>query len=120
MDLAQRIGADGVHLSAARMKSLTSRPDIDLCAASCHDRAELERAVDLGADFVVLGPVRPTPTHAGMSTLGWERFARLVEGYPLPVFALGGIRPDDLTVAWSRGAHGIAMMRGAWPGDPHP
>jgi 8-oxo-dGTP diphosphatase len=113
-DLARRIGADGLHLSAARMASMTERPDIDLCAASCHDRAELDRAADLGVDFVVLGPVHSTPTHQGMSTLGWDRFARLVEDYPLPVFALGGIRPDELAVAWSRGAHGIAMMRGAW------
>jgi 8-oxo-dGTP diphosphatase len=55
-----------------------------------------------------------------MSTLGWDRFARLVEDYPLPVFALGGIRPDDLAVAWSRGAHGIAMMRGAWQANRPP
>jgi 8-oxo-dGTP diphosphatase len=97
--------------------SLGARPEGELYAASCHDRAELDRAADLGVDFVVLGPVRPTPTHPGMRTLEWEGFARLVEGYPLPVFALGGLCPHDLTVAWSRGAHGIAMMRGAWPGD---
>jgi 8-oxo-dGTP diphosphatase len=97
--------------------SLAARPDFELCAASCHDRAELDRAAELELDFVVLGPVHPTPTHEGMTTLGWERFARLIESYPLPVFALGGIRPGELTVAWSRGAHGIAMMRGAWPGD---
>ena len=119
-DLARRIGADGLHLSAARLTSLTARPEIDVCAASCHDRAELDRAADLGVDFVVLGPVHPTPTHQGMSTLGWDRFARLVEDYPLPVFALGGIRPDDLAVAWSRGAHGIAMMRGAWQANRPP
>jgi 8-oxo-dGTP diphosphatase len=117
VDLARRIGADGVHLSAARLMALAGRPEVDLCAASCHDRAELDRAAELGLDFVVLGPVHPTPTHAGMTTLGWERFGRLVEGYPLPVFALGGIRRDDLASAWSRGAHGIAMIRGAWPGE---
>lgn len=119
-DFAGSIGADGVHLSAARLMALTRRPEVELCAASCHDRAELDRAVDLGADFVVLGPVHPTPTHEGMRTLGWEGFADLVEDYPLPVFALGGIRPDELAVAWSRGAHGIAMMRGAWPGERRP
>ncbi len=114
IDLADRIGAHGVHLSAARLMTLASRPDIAFCAASCHDRRELDRAADLGADFVVLGPVRPTPTHPGMPTLGWDGFARLVEAYPLPVFSLGGIDPDCLTDAWVCGAHGIAMMRGAW------
>ena len=118
--LARRIGADGLHLSAARLMSLAARPDIELCAASCHDRAELARAADLGADLVVLGPIHPTPTHEGMTALGWERFGRLIERYPLPVYALGGIRTDELTVAWSQGAHGIAMMRGAWQVDRPP
>jgi 8-oxo-dGTP diphosphatase len=119
LDLAGRIGADGVHLSAARLMSLAVRPGIELCAASCHDRADLDRAAALSADFVVLGPVHPTPTHEGMETLGWARFARLIEEYPLPVFALGGVCPGDLTVAWSQGAHGIAMMRGAWQVNQH-
>jgi 8-oxo-dGTP diphosphatase len=119
VDLARRIGADGVHLSAARLMSLSSRPEIRFFAASCHDRSELDRAADFGADFVVLGPVHPTPTHDGAITLGWEGFARLIEGYPLPVYALGGIRSTDLNAAWSRGAHGIAMVRGAWHADLH-
>lgn len=113
----RRIGADGIHLSAARLRSVTQRPDAELCAASCHDRAELDRAAEVGADFVVLGPVHPTPTHEGMATLGWQRFARLIKDYPLPVFALGGMSSGDLAAAWTRGAHGIAMMRGAWTQD---
>jgi len=113
-DVAHRIGADGVHLTAARLMSSTLRPDIALCGASCHDRAELDRAAALGVDFVVLGPVNPTPTHDGAPTLGWEGFGRLIEGSPLPVFALGGICRDELVMAMSYGAHGIAMKRGAW------
>lgn len=117
VELARRIGAEGVHLSSASLALLDSRPDVDLCAASCHDRRELDLATRLGVDFVVLGSVRPTPTHPGIETLGWETFARLVEGSPLPVFALGGLDSRDLTTAWERGAHGIAMMRGAWGPD---
>ena len=112
--LARQVGADGVHLSATRLAQLKSRPDVGLCAASCHDRRALDLAANLGVDFVVLGSVSSTPTHPGMPTLGWDGFARLVENYPLPVFALGGVNPGDLELAWERGAHGIAMMRGAW------
>jgi thiamine monophosphate synthase len=28
--------------------------------------------------------------------------------------AIGGMRTQDLETAWSAGAHGIAMIRGAW------
>ena len=112
--LARRHGAHGVHLKAAQLRALTERPDWPLVAASCHDSEELELARRWGMDFVVLGPVAPTPSHPGSAALGFERFAQLVSGLPMPVFALGGMRAADLTPAWACGAHGIAMQRGAW------
>lgn len=112
--LADRIGADGVHTPAADLARLATRPSLPLCAASCHDAEELARAQALGFDFVVLGPVQPTASHPGARPLGWERFAAIAGGSPLPVFALGGLVPRDLEAAWAHGAHGIAMIRGAW------
>jgi 8-oxo-dGTP diphosphatase len=108
------VGADGVHLPSALLKTLASRPDFDLVGASCHDEAELQHAARLGADLAVLGPVLPTPTHPGAPALGWQRFAALVRDCPLPVYALGGMRHDDLDGAWRAGAHGMSMLRGAW------
>ncbi|MGQ0525318.1 MAG: Nudix family hydrolase [Betaproteobacteria bacterium] len=110
----REVGADGVHLPAALLGTLASRPDFDLVGVSCHDEAELQHAAQLGADLAVLGPVLPTPTHPGAPTLGWQRFAALVRDCPLPVYALGGMRHDDLDRAWCAGAHGISMLRGAW------
>jgi 8-oxo-dGTP diphosphatase len=112
--VAAQCGADGVHLPAARLLACASRPDTHWCGASCHDAHELERARALGLDYAVLGPVAPTASHPGAPTLGWQRFAALTADYPLPVLALGGLRPGDLAAAWQAGAHGIAMMRGAW------
>jgi 8-oxo-dGTP diphosphatase len=114
VELAQRLGAHGVHLAAAQLAQLQSRPELDWCAASCHNAAELARALLLGVDFVVLGPVQATPTHPEAQALGWESFAALALGSAVPVFALGGMRPADLDAAWRRGAHGIAMIRGSW------
>jgi 8-oxo-dGTP diphosphatase len=114
VEFARALGADGVHLAAMRLARLNSRPDIELVGASCHDEAELERAARLGADFAVLGPVLPTPTHPGAKGLGWKRFQALIASYPLPVYAIGGMRASDCIRAWQAGAHGISMMRGAW------
>ena len=113
--LANAAGADGVHLTSAELKTLGARPDVAWCAASCHDAAELARAQALGVDFVVLGPVAPTPSHPGAPVLGWPRFAELLRDYPLPAYALGGMRAADRAVAHAHGAHGLAMLRGAWP-----
>jgi 8-oxo-dGTP diphosphatase len=115
-EIAARAAADGVHLTAARLMAAVRRPDCDWCGASCHDAAELARACELGVDFVVLGPVAATPSHAHAKALGWPEFARLIRDYPLPVYALGGLRADELEQAWRCGAHGVGMVRGAWSG----
>jgi 8-oxo-dGTP diphosphatase len=109
-------GCDGVHLTAAALSSISARPvpEQALCAASCHTRAEIERAAEMNLDFVVLGPVLATPSHRGMPTLGWEGFAALALDAPLPIFALGGLARGDLDVAIAHGAHGVALRRGAW------
>lgn len=111
---AQRAGADGVHLSAARLMNSAVRPQGMLCAASCHNAEELLKAVELGLDFVLLSPVMHTLSHPQSAPLGWERFSALIAEYPLPVFALGGLQPANLVTAWTHGAHGIAMQRAVW------
>jgi 8-oxo-dGTP diphosphatase len=109
-------GCAGVHLTAAALASIAARPVPEemLCAASCHTRAEIDRAAALNLDFVVLGPVLPTPTHRGMPTLGWSGFAALALDAPLPIFALGGLARADLDTAIAHGGHGVALRRAAW------
>jgi 8-oxo-dGTP diphosphatase len=116
VELALRLGADGVHLTAAQLAHLQHRPTLGWCGASCHNAAELARAVQLGVDFAVLGPVQATPSHPDAMPLGWEGFTALARGATVPVFALGGMKPVDLEPAWRCGAHGIAMVRGSWQG----
>jgi 8-oxo-dGTP diphosphatase len=112
--LARACGADGLHLKARELMAASSRPQFELVGASCHDAAELQHAIALGVDFVVLGPVAPTLSHPGAPVLGFEAFARMIRGCPVPVYALGGMSRGDLDRAWRCGAHGIAMQRGAW------
>lgn len=106
--------ADGVHFTASRLRALRKRPSGMLAAASCHTRAELERAMALELDFAVLGPVAPTASHDNSLPLGWGTFTDLIEDATLPVYAIGGMASSDLQAAWQAGAHGIALLSGAW------
>jgi 8-oxo-dGTP diphosphatase len=115
VELAQRVGADGVHLSSAQLMRLRERPAAELVGASCHNAAEILHAHALGADLAVLGPVQATPSHPGAAGIGWDSFAALTREAKLPVYALGGMQPTDMETAWRHGAHGISMMRGVWP-----
>ena len=107
--------ADGVHFSAEQLMTLRARPpQSGLIAASCHDVQELGHAMALGFDFAVLGPVKATASHPDARPLGWNEFRRIAEGASIPVYAIGGLRPHDMDTARAAGAHGLAMIRGAW------
>lgn len=111
-EIARRVGADGVHLSAARLAECATRPDFTWVGASCHSAAEIARAGALDFDYALLGPVLPTPTHPESPGIGWQEFANQLAGNTLPVMALGGMKPAMLAEAQGHGAHGIALMRG--------
>jgi 8-oxo-dGTP diphosphatase len=115
LSLAQEFGI-GLHLRAAQLREFSERPlpaDLPL-AASCHNADELRCAEALGCDFAVLGPVRATPTHANANGIGWPRFALLREQVSLPIYAIGGLAPEDIAQARQHGAQGIAAIRALW------
>ena len=117
--LAIAVGADGVHLTSERLRSLSSRPlnHSFWVGASCPDAAELDHAARIGVDFALLSPVTTTPGDGERPLLGWQGFAALAAGARLPVYALGGLGPEDLETAWAHGAQGVAAIRGFWPED---
>ena len=108
----------GVHVPARFLSGLAARPVPEpyWFGASCHDALELYAALAVGADYAFLGPVKPTASHPGEPGIGWEMFADLVRELPMPVYAIGGLAPEDLETAWAAGAQGIAAIRGLWPG----
>ena len=119
-ELAERTGADGLHLSGSRLRGLRRRPlgaDRWL-AASCHDAEELALACRLPVDFAVVSPVRPTPSHPGAPVLGWDGFRALTDSSTVPVYALGGVGPADVDHVRACGGQGIAAIRALWPERP--
>jgi 8-oxo-dGTP diphosphatase len=110
--------AAGLHLPAWRLKQLTRRPDIKgWLSASCHDAAELEQAQQLGVDFALVSPVRPTNSHVRGAPLGWRGLERILSIARVPVYALGGMQADDLPMAKYLGAYGIAAISAFWQSD---
>jgi 8-oxo-dGTP diphosphatase len=106
----------GLHLRAGQLSTFDvgTRVPGQLLAASCHAAADLQRATTLGCDFVVLGSVNPTPSHPGIAGIGWNGFAALREDSDLPIYAIGGLVRDDIAIARTHGAQGVAAIRGLW------
>lgn len=79
--------------------------------SACHDEVSLQRAVELGVDAVLCSPICATPSHVDVQGIGWHTLQQWVTDYPLPVFALGGVKRQDLPFAQRHGAYGVAGMR---------
>jgi 8-oxo-dGTP diphosphatase len=115
-DRVADIGAGGWHATASVLRSLKARPVPEDCwfAASCHNRDELLQARQLGADFMVLGPVLPTESHPGRTGLGWDVLERLIAEAERPVYAIGGMSQETLMQARAAGAVGVAGISSYW------
>ena len=115
--IAMRCALAGVHVPARVARTLDGRPvPADRWfGVSCHDADELAHAARIGADFVTLSPVAPTPTHPDARPLGWQRFAALTADASMPVYALGGLGDTDIATARNLGAQGVAAIRAFWP-----
>ena len=112
---ALALGA-GVHLTGAQLAALDARPLPwqYVVGASCHDAAQLAKALQLGVDFATLSPVAATASHPDAAPLGWDVFQSLAEATAMPVYALGGMLPAQLPRARAAGAQGVAGIRGFW------
>jgi len=101
-DIAQAIGADGVHVSSMDMQEIPAirqwfGTSNMLISTACHNLAELKLAEHWGADFVFLSPIFHTQTHPDTKPLGIENFKQLAVSTSLPVIALGGIDERNRT-----------------------
>lgn len=114
-----RVDADGIHLTSARLMELKRRPipSHKWLGASTHDDAQLAQAGRIDCDFVTLSPLAPTPSHPDAVTIGWHDFQQMVETAAMPVFALGGMTRYHANQARAVGAQGIASIRDFWRDD---
>lgn len=108
-DLAEAVGADGVHLperaldQAARLSALW--PGWIITGAA-HSRALLETP---GLDALIVSPVFPAGgASADRPALGLTTLTSWVEAAPCPVYALGGIDGGNAQSLIGSGACGIA------------
>ncbi|WP_416885907.1 Nudix family hydrolase [Marinospirillum sp.] len=114
--LLDQVDAAGIHLTEARLMAARKRPVPvgKWLGASCHGAASLQQAERIGADLVTLSPVQTTATHPGQAPLGWQVFQTLVNGALMPVYALGGLGPEDKSRVFGLGAQGVAGISRYW------
>ncbi len=102
-----------IHLKQSQLLSLKKAelPIGKRLIAACHDAVSLQHAQQIGCDAVFLSAVNSTDTHPDAKVLGWSGFEQLAKNSDIPVFALGGVAPEDLEKAQKHNAYGLAGIR---------
>ena len=107
-DLAQAVGADGVHLPESDLPTGVARklfPGLRI-GRSIHD---VPPAGEL-PDYWICGHVCPTTTHPDTPPRGLEALRAATSGTSVPVLAIGGITPENAGAAVRAGAAGVAVI----------
>lgn len=121
VDIALAVDADGVHLGEHSMPSAAARKLLGpnkLIGVSTHSSAEIYTAAKQGADFVTFGPVFYTPSKAAYGEpVGLEKLQQACAKPSIPIYGLGGIKPDNCAAVTQSGAHGIALISALFNAD---
>lgn len=114
VDVAQAIGADGVHLGQTDMP-LTMAKDIlkgsmiiGISVESLEDAVQAEKD---GADYIGISPIFATPTKTDTSPpLGLEGLKEISRAVSLPKVAIGGLNKENAGEVIFNGAGGVAVV----------
>jgi len=114
VDVALAVDAAGVHLGEASMPISAARALIGAkrsIGVSTHSLEGARRAEQEGADFVVFGPVYFTPSKADYGNpQGLRALQIIVENISLAVYAIGGIKAENLLETRTAGSRGVALI----------
>lgn len=113
--VAVEVGADGVHVGQddGTLEDVrTIVGDEMIVGRSTHSPDQAKEALVEGFDYIGFGPLFPTPTKQGRSGIGLENVAQVAKevGVHIPVFCIGGIKPENLELVLASGARRVVIV----------
>jgi len=114
VDVALAVDAAGVQLGKTSLPIGAARALLGpqkLIGVSTHSLEEAQHAERSGADFVLFGPVYFTPSKASFGTpQGLNALKKIVENIAAPVYAIGGIKSENIVAVRRLGVRGVALI----------
>ncbi len=115
-DTASSLHCHGVHRPSNGPTIAELRQnlgDTAIIGASTHSLAEALQAEQNGASFITISPIFLTASKPGYGpALNLDSLHHVATSLKIPVYALGGISPENTIDCLKAGAHGIAVMGG--------
>jgi len=115
LDIAQAVGADGVHLGQSDMPIEEARKilkDKFLIGATARNIEEAKKVELSGADYIGSGAIFGTSTKDNAKKLEMEELKKIVASVKMPVFAIGGININNVGSLKNIGLQGICAVSG--------
>jgi thiamine-phosphate pyrophosphorylase len=120
-DIALAVNAAGVQLGNASVPIALARQLLGaqkIIGVSTHSLDEALDAQQQGADFVLFGPVYFTPSKATYGApQGLNGLKEIVEKISLPVYAIGGIKLENILDLRSMGVSRVALISAIMSSD---
>lgn len=113
IDVALLCGADGVQLGEESVGIAEARGlagENMLLGRSVHTVDGAVQALYDGADFLVVGTIFETDSHAGMVTAGPELLSSVRAKTNAPMLGIGGVDQDNIAQVIEAGADGAAVI----------
>ena len=121
VDIALAVNAAGVQLGTASVPIGLARQLFGaqkMIGVSTHSLEEALEAQQQGADFLLFGPVYFTPSKATYGApQGVNKLKEIVEKISLPVYAIGGIKMENILDLRSIGVSGVALISSIMSSD---
>jgi thiamine-phosphate pyrophosphorylase len=113
VEVAAEIGAEGVHVGQEDLDCRKARQivgDGKIIGVSAHNLKQALRAIEAGADYLGVGPIYQTETKEIDYPRGLGLIEEIRRESPIPIFAIGGIRVENVAEVISAGASGVAVI----------
>lgn len=114
-EAALELGVKRLHLPLPILRNLSpdERAYFTVLGASCHSTEDAREAEALGCTYVTAGHVFDTDCKKGLPGRGLEFLKQVCESVRIPVYAIGGIDPENYKEVMAIGAEGVCVMSGA-------
>ncbi len=113
VNIALRVGADGVHVGQSDMKAGDVRAKLGpdkIIGVSCKTVEQALEAQAMGADYLGVGAVFATGTKSDATTITKDALKAICEAVDIPVVAIGGITMDNVGQLAGTGLDGAAVV----------
>ena len=111
-DVAISLHADAVHLPLHLLRKMTKEQKTQFTdlGASCHSVEDALEAQALGCTYITAGHVFETDCKKGLPGRGLEFLRNMCAAVDIPVYGIGGIDPNNITLVRKAGASGACLM----------